>query len=75
MQGDKVALDHNKCLEHMAQSEEKEYIINKSILLNWLNVSDENSPIKELGAWIEARTNGEYKIIRQKNNNDKNRII
>ena len=54
----------------MAQSEEKDYTINKSILLNWLNVSDENLPIKELGAWIEARTKGEYKLIRQKNINN-----
>jgi hypothetical protein len=54
----------------MAQSEEKDYTINKSILLNWLNVSDEKLPIKELGAWIEARTKGEYKLIRQKNINN-----
>ena len=54
----------------MAQSKEKDYTINKSILLNWLNVSDENLPIKDLGAWIEARTNGEYKLIRQKNINN-----
>ena len=54
----------------MAQSEEKEYTINRSLLLNWISVSDENLPIKELGAWIGARTNGEYKIIRQKNINN-----
>ena len=52
-------------------AEEPDYTINKSILLNWLNASDENLPIKELGAWIEARTKGEYKLIKQKNINNK----
>lgn len=56
----------------MAQSEEKDYTINKSILLNWKNVSDENEnlPIQKLGSGIEARTTGEYKLVRQKNINN-----
>ena len=54
----------------MAQSEEKDYTINKSILLNWLNVSDEKLPIKELGAWIEAKTNGKYNILKNKSKTD-----
>ena len=36
----------------------KEDTISKSLLLNWLSVSDENIPVSDLGSWIEAKTNG-----------------
>ena len=39
--------------------------INKSILLNWLSVSDELICLDELGKLIETRTNGQYNLIRQ----------
>ena len=39
--------------------------INKSLLLNWLNASDKNLPIKELKKWIEGNTNGKYSIVKQ----------
>ena len=39
--------------------------INKSILLNWLSVSDDMVSLDELGKLIETRTNGKYKLIRQ----------
>jgi hypothetical protein len=32
--------------------------INKSLLLNWLYSADRELPVKELGKWIEAKTDG-----------------
>jgi len=49
----------------MAKTNTKEDTINKSLLLNCLSVSDENIPVSDLGAWIEAKTNGEYKLIKE----------
>ena len=42
--------------------------IYKSILLNWLSVSDDVVSLDELGKLIETRTNGKYKLIRQSTN-------
>lgn len=42
--------------------------INKSILLNWLSVSDDMVSLDELGKLIETRTNGQYKLIQQTTN-------
>ena len=55
----------------MAQSKEKDYTIDKSMLINWLGALEEKIPVSDLVAWIEVRTNGEYRIIRQKNTNNK----
>jgi len=52
------------------QPEEKDYAINKSLLLSWLNASDKKLPIMELGRWIDAKTKGGYKLVRQKNINN-----
>ena len=57
----------------MAQSKEKDYTIDKSMLINWLGALEEKIPVSDLVAWIEARTNGKYKILRQNNMNNKNR--
>ena len=46
----------------MNTKDSKEDTISKSLLLNWLSVSDENVPVSNLGAWIEAKTNGKYKV-------------
>ena len=54
----------------MMQPEEKDYAINKSLLLSWLNASDKKLPIMELGRWIDAKTKGGYKLVRQKNINN-----
>ena len=35
----------------------KEDTISKSLLLNWLSVSEDNIPVNDLGSWIEAKTN------------------
>lgn len=34
----------------MAQSKEKDYTIDKSMLLNWLGVLEEKIPVSDLGA-------------------------
>lgn len=49
----------------MAKTNTKEDTINKLLLLNWLSVSDENIPVSDLGAWIEVKTNGEYKLTKE----------
>ena len=45
--------------------------INKSLLLNWLYSADRELPVKELGKWIEAKTDGEYILVK----NNKENII
>ena len=47
------------------KSIDKEYTINKSILLNWLYSADKELSIVELGRWIEARTEGKYILVKQ----------
>ena len=44
---------------------DKEYTINKSILLNWLYSADKDLSIVELGKWIEARTQGKYTLVKK----------
>ena len=39
--------------------------INKSLLLNWLYMAKRDVELKELGNWIEAKTEGEYRLIRK----------
>ena len=43
----------------------KEDIVSKSLLLSWLNASDQDLPIKELNKWLEGNTNGLYSIVKQ----------
>jgi len=50
----------------MNTKDNKEDTIRKSLLLNWISVSDENVPVSDLGAWIEAKTNGKYTILKNK---------
>ena len=49
---------------------DKEDIINKSILLNWLYSADKELPIVELGKWIEARTGGKYTLVKKEQKTD-----
>lgn len=42
-----------------------EITINKSLLLNWLYLSQRNISLTELGNWIEAKTDGEYKLVKR----------
>ncbi len=49
---------------------DKEDIINKSILLNWLYSADKELPVSELGKWIEARTGGKYTLIKKEQETD-----
>ena len=49
----------------------KEDTISKSLLLNWLSVSDENIPVSDLGSWIKAKTNGKYSILKNESKTDK----
>ena len=39
--------------------------INKSLLLNWLYMAKRDVEITELGNWIEAKTEGEYRLVRK----------
>jgi hypothetical protein len=50
-------------------NKETQYTINKSLLLNWLYSADKDLSLEELGRWIEAKTDGTYKLVR---NNDTN---
>ena len=50
----------------MAKSKEKDHTIDKSMLIKWLGALEEKIPVSDLVAWLEARTNGKYKIVRQK---------
>jgi len=47
------------------KEDSKQDTINKSVLLNWLYSADKDVPIEELGRWIEARTNGQYILIKK----------
>ena len=38
--------------------------INKSLLLNWLYMAKRDVELAELGNWIEAKTEGEYRLVR-----------
>jgi hypothetical protein len=49
----------------MTQPEETKDTINKSLLLNWLYVSDKNLQIEELKRWLEGNTSGRYTIIKK----------
>ena len=39
--------------------------INKSLLLNWLYMAKRDVELAELGNWIEAKTEGEYRLVRK----------
>jgi hypothetical protein len=39
--------------------------ISKSPLLNWLYSAPKDVAIEELSKWIEAKTNGEYSIVKK----------
>ena len=39
--------------------------INKSLLLNWLYMAKRDVPLAELGNWIEAKTEGEYRLVKE----------
>jgi len=54
----------------MNTKDNKEDTISRSLLLNWLSVSDGNVPVSDLGAWIEAKTNGKYNILKNKSKAD-----
>ena len=43
--------------------------INKSILLNWLYLTNRDVPLEALGKFIEDKTNGQYVLVK-KNNRD-----
>ena len=43
---------------------DKEDVINKSTLLNWLYSADKELSLVELGRWIEAKTIGKYSIVK-----------
>ena len=49
---------------------DKEDIINKSILLNWLYSADKELALVELGKWIEARTQGKYTLVKKEQKAD-----
>ena len=49
----------------MTKTNIKEDTINKSLLLNWLYSADKDLRIKDLGKWIEAKTNGKYKLTEE----------
>ena len=36
----------------------------KNEILNWLFLTDRQVSIEKLGQWLEANTNGEYKIVK-----------
>ena len=38
--------------------------INKSLLLNWLYMAKRDVELAELGNWIEAKTEGEYRLVK-----------
>lgn len=39
--------------------------INKSLLLNWLYMAKRDVELTELGNWIETKTEGEYRLVKQ----------
>jgi hypothetical protein len=43
--------------------------INKSLLLNWLNSANQDLALEDLGKWLEAKTNGEYVLIKNSREN------
>ena len=49
----------------MTKTNTKEDTVNKSLLLNWLYSADKDLRIKDLGKWIEAKTNGKYKLTEE----------
>ena len=55
----------------MNTKDNKEDTISKSLLLNWLSVSEKNIPVSDLGSWIEAKTNGKYNILKNEPKIDK----
>ena len=47
----------------MNTKDNKADTISKSLLLNWLSVSDEKLLVSDLSAWIEVKTNGKYSLL------------
>jgi hypothetical protein len=43
--------------------------INKSLLLNWLNSANQDLALEDLGKWLEAKTNGDYVLIKNSREN------
>jgi hypothetical protein len=46
--------------------DEDDHNINKLKLLNWLISASQEISILELGKWLEAQTNGEYILVKNK---------
>jgi hypothetical protein len=39
--------------------------IRKNLLLNWLYMTKQEVSLVELGCWIEAKTEGEYSLVKK----------
>lgn len=45
-------------------TEQPQGTLAKNEILNWLFLTDRQVSIEKLSQWLEANTNGEYKIVR-----------